>query len=110
MIRRPPRSTLFPYTTLFRSRDGEPVGEPPHERRLGRRPHPAEPGILSLEDAGGHEHDDRERQETRRPPLHGVELGLPRGVVGPRPGRGHGGRGHPPPPPPPPPPRWPPLA
>src|SRR3712207_8589752 len=28
MIRRPPRSTLFPYTTLFRSRqplDGEPM-------------------------------------------------------------------------------------
>src|SRR5215204_5874329 len=25
MIRRPPRSTLFPYTTLFRSSDGEPV-------------------------------------------------------------------------------------
>src|SRR5689334_24854641 len=24
MIRRPPRSTLFPYTTLFRSRDGDP--------------------------------------------------------------------------------------
>src|SRR3712207_8999345 len=24
MIRRPPRSTLFPYTTLFRSVDGEP--------------------------------------------------------------------------------------
>src|SRR2546422_4425294 len=24
MIRRPPRSTLFPYTTLFRSRDGRP--------------------------------------------------------------------------------------
>src|SRR3712207_8043045 len=23
MIRRPPRSTLFPYTTLFRSREGE---------------------------------------------------------------------------------------
>src|SRR2546430_10803518 len=23
MIRRPPRSTLFPYTTLFRSADGE---------------------------------------------------------------------------------------
>src|SRR3712207_6901657 len=27
MIRRPPRSTLFPYTTLFRSRSGEPVTE-----------------------------------------------------------------------------------
>src|SRR3989454_7929541 len=33
MIRRPPRSTLFPYTTLFRSRDRE---------RLGST-HPAEP-------------------------------------------------------------------
>src|SRR6476660_10381296 len=30
MIRRPPRSTLFPYTTLFRSRPG-----------ARRRPHPA---------------------------------------------------------------------
>src|SRR2546422_7951617 len=26
MIRRPPRSTLFPYTTLFRSRPGRAVG------------------------------------------------------------------------------------
>src|SRR5207302_6265966 len=26
MIRRPPRSTLFPYTTLFRSRRGAPEG------------------------------------------------------------------------------------
>src|SRR3712207_8084538 len=26
MIRRPPRSTLFPYTTLFRSEDSAPVG------------------------------------------------------------------------------------
>src|SRR5256885_8114324 len=26
MIRRPPRSTLFPYTTLFRSRRQSPVG------------------------------------------------------------------------------------
>src|SRR5438034_4676613 len=28
MIRRPPRSTLFPYTTLFRSRDGHGVDWP----------------------------------------------------------------------------------
>src|SRR3712207_7410940 len=27
MIRRPPRSTLFPYTTLFRSDLHQPVGE-----------------------------------------------------------------------------------
>src|SRR2546422_5965085 len=31
MIRRPPRSTLFPYTTLFRSHG------PPHGRRQPRR-------------------------------------------------------------------------
>src|SRR5476649_2122566 len=38
MIRRPPRSTLFPYTTLFRSQIGHPtVAEQrrsPHGRRL----------------------------------------------------------------------------
>src|SRR2546426_10859788 len=28
MIRRPPRSTLFPYTTLFRSLDPQPIGDP----------------------------------------------------------------------------------
>src|SRR5688572_32348102 len=26
MLRRPPRSTLFPYTTLFRSRPKQPLG------------------------------------------------------------------------------------
>src|SRR5258705_1136767 len=51
MIRRPPRSTLFPYTTLFRSellpvpgRSGEPEGNDHHGRRARRarrllRPH-----------------------------------------------------------------------
>src|SRR2546425_6833640 len=54
MIRRPPRSTLFPYTTLFRSiarrhdaGEHEQRGEPPL-RALGRRdedvPLPDEPG------------------------------------------------------------------
>src|SRR2546426_7776010 len=33
MIRRPPRSTLFPYTTLFRSRRGRPgAGDPGRDR------------------------------------------------------------------------------
>src|SRR5690242_21505894 len=37
MIRRPPRSTLFPYTTLFRSRPAaEPLG--PRGARGPRRP------------------------------------------------------------------------
>src|SRR5256885_5894255 len=34
MIRRPPRSTLFPYTTLFRSGDDRGIGEgQPHGDR-----------------------------------------------------------------------------
>src|SRR3712207_8751703 len=38
MIRRPPRSTLFPYTTLFRSRTGHPPPpvRPARKRRPGR--------------------------------------------------------------------------
>src|SRR5258708_14967479 len=36
MIRRPPRSTLFPYTTLFRSTSAErPSGVPQREARKG---------------------------------------------------------------------------
>src|SRR5690554_7682022 len=39
MIRRPPRSTLFPYTTLFRSRpgDGRERNEGVHRARQGTR-------------------------------------------------------------------------
>src|SRR5256885_9323865 len=50
MIRRPPRSTLFPYTTLFRSQPG-PAADPRLRRardglaagvqRFGREPKPA---------------------------------------------------------------------
>src|SRR2546425_9783341 len=40
MIRRPPRSTLFPYTTLFRSViDKRPVENDPAVRRKGVRDH-----------------------------------------------------------------------
>src|SRR2546430_12019939 len=35
MIRRPPRSTLFPYTTLFRSLKPEPFFEAVEELRAG---------------------------------------------------------------------------
>src|SRR6266705_5063624 len=38
MIRRPPRSTLFPYTTLFRSPGGRPAGEGPRPRSRRRLP------------------------------------------------------------------------
>src|SRR2546425_8721256 len=50
MIRRPPRSTLFPYTTLFRSLEREKIRErvEPHAvERLGRaHPEEAEPAQL----------------------------------------------------------------
>src|SRR3989449_11609866 len=50
MIRRPPRSTLFPYTTLFRSRsgarDGVDVLDPGGQRVLV----PAPAAILGAED------------------------------------------------------------
>src|SRR3712207_8845763 len=45
MIRRPPRSTLFPYTTLFRSQGsclvwpGSAAGRPTRHRPPGRRVH-----------------------------------------------------------------------
>src|SRR3712207_6879578 len=46
MIRRPPRSTLFPYTTLFRSGGGEDGerGDATGSGHEGRLPRPASPG------------------------------------------------------------------
>src|SRR2546426_4595073 len=38
MIRRPPRSTLFPYTTLFRSCCGSDCSYPHWSRSAGPRP------------------------------------------------------------------------
>src|SRR2546430_7225698 len=46
MIRRPPRSTLFPYTTLFRSEEGE-----------------------HRDDADEHQHELPPRQGTRQQPV-----------------------------------------
>src|SRR2546430_11720167 len=46
MIRRPPRSTLFPYTTLFRSSAGwrrDTADTPPPHDRLRERAHPRHP-------------------------------------------------------------------
>src|SRR3712207_8103822 len=54
MIRRPPRSTLFPYTTLFRSRQLD-LEEPP-----GSRPdHPADRRTPGRSDRHGAQHQDR---------------------------------------------------
>src|SRR5438552_6888373 len=47
MIRRPPRSTLFPYTTLFRSDRPAAVSQPvAHRAEHAERPeHHCEPGL-----------------------------------------------------------------
>src|SRR3712207_6905530 len=44
MIRRPPRSTLFPYTTLFRSRHDRRPAARPRRRHAARAARPAEDG------------------------------------------------------------------
>src|SRR3712207_6946383 len=63
MIRRPPRSTLFPYTTLFRSE--EEAGDRSHHRRGRQRPEGPGGGM-----AAQHQHrdvDDREDAEQQQP-------------------------------------------
>src|SRR3712207_9588994 len=50
MIRRPPRSTLFPYTTLFRSQSGN--DEPPAPAREGPSPGNRPESTGQPEDAG----------------------------------------------------------
>src|SRR5260370_30014870 len=100
MIRRPPRSTLFPYTTLFRSRDASTDDFPGRpstgwSRHLGR-------------DRLGHRLDACRRKCLCRG---GVSDFLRRGRVsrwgwrggrgalgGPAPGRGAAPLAHPPPP------------
>src|SRR2546421_8528831 len=60
MIRRPPRSTLFPYTTLFRSRAPAPEAAPHlHEAPRVARDQARGAGRLDVlellrEDLGGH--------------------------------------------------------
>src|SRR5258707_8554767 len=50
MIRRPPRSTLFPYTTLFRSIDQRDLGAAEIGQPGGRGERQAEPGMDAVDD------------------------------------------------------------
>src|SRR3712207_7085979 len=65
MIRRPPRSTLFPYTTLFRSgpeqqRVGEHRGEGLHHPGRGRPLHVEAAGVQ----AGADRLEERSEEHT----------------------------------------------
>src|SRR2546422_6545815 len=69
MIRRPPRSTLFPYTTLFRSPRALPYGHrfPEDDRGHGPRRRPA--GAHGGRQRGGGEGAERgPRAHLRRVP------------------------------------------
>src|SRR5438874_3315407 len=48
MIRRPPRSTLFPYTTLFRSQNPVPFGECGFDSHLRHLELPRTAGMADL--------------------------------------------------------------
>src|SRR2546422_4672908 len=50
MIRRPPRSTLFPYTTLFRSHPRRPVLPALDRVVAGKSDHQVRDGALSARD------------------------------------------------------------
>src|SRR3712207_8734223 len=68
MLRRPPRSTLFPYTTLFRSEVGDREASHVEERAgigSGRE------GV-AVPDEGDH-HPDRVQNQDRMRPLQEME-------------------------------------
>src|SRR2546430_10899037 len=60
MIRRPPRSTLFPYTTLFRSQIGRGTGRA--FRQIGNRVFAV---LVGLHRAARVGHRQRDRKSTR---------------------------------------------
>src|SRR2546430_17078186 len=62
MIRRPPRSTLFPYTTLFRSDVGD--GHPGPGQRLPGRLHRAQAHDLRGQRGHSGGHDPRQRRDA----------------------------------------------
>src|SRR5256885_3794936 len=68
MIRRPPRSTLFPYTTLFRSEHRGQPQEQPFE--------PGEPGInwRSRGKDGEEEIEERRKQSFKDRPVSQQEV------------------------------------
>src|SRR5260370_31031448 len=67
MIRRPPRSTLFPYTTLFRSEPGHAAKKGHHSQDQAgdRKPSAAQRAAARNDALAGHEaHDRRRRTEN----------------------------------------------
>src|SRR3712207_8958905 len=81
MIRRPPRSTLFPYTTLFRSADPQRLVEGERHHRVDQQRRAGEggrgPRALEGEERAREEQVDaaeREREAEPRSEEHTSEL------------------------------------
>src|SRR5690242_21463694 len=66
MLRRPPRSTLFPYTTLFRSRRVElwPILMKPTGRQVGRLRNLVERHALRLDQLQKRQRQPRSEEHT----------------------------------------------
>src|SRR5256885_10404131 len=79
MIRRPPRSTLFPYTTLFRS-DDQPGGrhKHPHTSRFATK---RRDRVRWTGQDDGAEHHDQQCNENLRSEEHTSELQSPCNLV-----------------------------
>src|SRR2546425_3530524 len=71
MIRRPPRSTLFPYTTLFRSR-GQPAGALRDARAQSRARGGISVSAANRSDPAAGALDHR-AQRLAGPPFHSVD-------------------------------------
>src|SRR5256885_11061522 len=68
MIRRPPRSTLFPYTTLFRSHDGSSARAAERVQDLGRRePARAREGRRDRADGSANTRSEEHTSELQSP-------------------------------------------
>src|SRR5258708_36021623 len=65
MIRRPPRSTLFPYTTLFRSRDAAGRQQGKARREDGQASPRPDAGYAVAAPACRSDRIDRDRKSTR---------------------------------------------
>src|SRR3712207_6860635 len=76
MIRRPPRSTLFPYTTLFRSQERQPDGRHPLVEE--RRPHRQPLAVERLRDGREHRGEQHEQRREQQDPVVGQECRLDR--------------------------------
>src|SRR5690349_24190106 len=68
MIRRPPRSTLFPYTTLFRSHpaDHDHEEDVDHDREIERRVRPGVAQPERVKNAGERSEEHTSELQSRR--------------------------------------------